>query len=259
MSLTISTRNARFQQWEALLSNRNKRHRAGEFLVQGVRPITLAVREGWPIHALIHRSGGALSKWALELLNTVDTQHVAMADELLEELAEKETELIAVVGQRPDDLNRIQQTKDTLVVIFDRPSSPGNIGTLIRSADAFGASGMIVTGHAADVYDPKAVRASTGSLFTLPVVRVDRYPHEWFAGRVVGLDEDASVELGELDLTGPTALVVGNETHGMSAGWRAACDVTAYIPIGGGASSLNAAAAGTVALYEAARQRGTQG
>ena len=173
MALTISTRNARFQQWEALLTNRSKRHRAGEFLVQGVRPITLAVREGWPIHALIHRSGGALSAWALELLNTVETLQVAMADELLEELAEKETELIAVVGQRPDDLARVS---GDLVVVFDRPTSPGNIGTLIRSADAFGASGMIVTGHAADIYDPKAVRASTGSLFTLPVVRPDRRP-----------------------------------------------------------------------------------
>jgi len=235
-----------------LLTNRSKRHRAGEFLVQGVRPITLAVREGWPIHALIHRTGGALSRWALDLLNTVETLQVAMADELLEELAEKETELIAVVGQRSDDLARIS---GDLLVVFDRPTSPGNIGTLIRSADAFGASGMIVTGHAADIYDPKAVRASTGSLFTLPVVRADRAPAD-LAGLVVGLDEDGTVELAELDLTGPTTLVVGNETHGMSAAWRAACDVVAYIPIGGGASSLNAAAAGTVALYEAARQRG---
>ena len=251
MALTISTRNARFQQWEALLTNRSKRHRAGEFLVQGVRPITLAVREGWPINALIHRSGGALSRWALELLNTVDALQVAMADELLEELAEKETELIAVVGQRPDDLARVS---GDLVVVFDRPTSPGNIGTLIRSADAFGASGMIVTGHAADIYDPKAVRASTGSLFTLPVVRADRVP-KGLPGRVIGLDEQGTVELAELDLTARTVLVIGNETHGMSAAWRAACDVVAYIPIGGGASSLNAAAAGTVALYEAARQR----
>jgi TrmH family RNA methyltransferase len=117
---------------------------------------------------------------------------------------------------------------------------------------------MIVTGHAADIYDPKAVRASTGSLFTLPVVRADRRP-AGLKGRVVGLDEEGTVELAELDLTGPTVLVVGNETHGMSAAWRAACDVVAYIPIGGGASSLNAAAAGTVALYEASRQRKIHG
>src|SRR5205823_13566885 len=81
-------------------------------------------------------------------------------------------ELLAVVGLAADDLARIPTGPGMLAVVFDRPTSPGNLGTLIRSADAFGASGVIVTGHAADVYDPKAVRASTGSLFSVPVVRV---------------------------------------------------------------------------------------
>ena len=253
--LTITSRNARFQQWESLLTNRNKRHRAGEFLVQGVRPITLAVGEGWPIHALIHLADHALSRWALDILNTVDTQHVTMSGDLLAELAEKDAELVAVVGQRPDDLSRIA---NGLVMVFDRPTSPGNIGTLIRSADAFGATGVVVTGHAADIYDPKSVRASTGSLLTLPVVRFDGYPEEvvrHFKAQVIGLDESGPAELAAVDLTPPTVLVVGNETHGMSAAWRDACDVVAHIPIGGGASSLNAAAAATVALYEASRQR----
>jgi tRNA G18 (ribose-2'-O)-methylase SpoU len=255
--LTISSRNSRFQQWESLLSNRNKRHRAGEFVVQGVRPITLAVREGWPIHALIHLADHALSRWALDLLNSVDTLHVAMTGDLLAELAEKDAEVVAVVGMRPDDLSRV---REGLVVVFDRPISPGNIGTLIRSADAFGATGVVVTGHAADIYDPKAVRASTGSLLTVPVVRFDGYPAkllEAFNAQVIGLDESGPVELARTDLTRPTILVVGNETHGMSAAWRDACDTIAHIPIGGGASSLNAASAGTVALYEAARQRAT--
>jgi len=95
---------------------------------------------------------------------------------LLSELSERDDadalELIAVGALLPDDLGRLSAGKDLLGVVFDRPTSPGNIGSLIRSADAFGASGLIVTGHAADVYDPKTVRASTGSLFHLPVVRV---------------------------------------------------------------------------------------
>ena len=140
---------------------------AGLF-VQGCA-ITLAAA-GLADHALIHTADHGLSRWALDLLNTVDALHVAMAQDLLAELAEKDAELVAVVGQRPDDLSRIP---GGLVVVFDRPTSPGNIGTLIRSADAFGATGMVVTGHAADIYDPKAVRASTGSLLTLPVVRFD--------------------------------------------------------------------------------------
>jgi TrmH family RNA methyltransferase len=251
--LTITSRNARFQQWQALLSNRAKRHRAGEFIVQGVRPITLAARYGWEFSALLHRRGGSLSEWALGMLNTIDTLQVAIADELLAELGEQQEppELLAVVRQRPDDPARI---KPDLVVVFDRPASPGNLGTLIRSADAFGAGGVVVTGHAADIYDPRTVRASTGSLFALPVVRLDRYPQEVKA-KMVGLDEQGSVELAEVDLRGPTALLVGNEARGLSVALRNACEVLARIPIGGGASSLNASAAATVALYEAARQR----
>lgn len=256
MGLTITTRNARFQQWQALLSNRTKRHRAGEFVVQGVRPITLAARYGWEFSALLHRRGGALSSWALQILNSVDTVQVAMADELLAELGEQEEapELVAIVKQRPDDPQRLDPG---LVVVFDRPASPGNLGTVIRSADAFGAGGVAVTGHAVDVYDPRTVRASTGSLFAVAVVRLDRYPR--MKSRLIGLDEHGPVELAELDLRGPTTLVVGNETRGLSVGLRESCDVLARIPIGGGASSLNAAAAATVALYEVARQRSARG
>lgn len=252
-ALTITSRNASFQQWHALLGNRSKRHRAGEFIVQGVRPISLAARYGWEFSALLHRRGGALSEWALGMLNNIDTLHVAMADELLAELAEHEEapELVAVVRQRPDEPERI---KPDLVVVFDRPASPGNLGTLIRSADAFGASGVIVIGHATDIYDPRTIRASTGSLFALPVVRLERYPQN-VKTRMVGLDERGEVELAEVDLRGPTALVVGNEARGMSVALREACEVLARIPIGGGASSLNASSAATVALYEAARQR----
>jgi tRNA G18 (ribose-2'-O)-methylase SpoU len=221
--------------------------------VQGVRPISLAARYGWQFSALLHRRGGSLSEWALGMLDSVDTLHVAIADELLAELAEQEDtpELVAVVRQRPDELERI---KPNLVVVFDRPASPGNLGTLIRSADAFGASGVVVIGHAADIYDPRTVRASTGSLFALPVIRLDTYPRK-IKAKMVGLDEQGSVELAEVDLRGPTALVVGNETRGLSVALREACEVLARIPIGGGASSLNASAAATVALYEAARQR----
>lgn len=247
MTLTITSRNARFQQWQALLTNRTKRHRSREFIVQGVRPITLAVEHDWEIRALLHRRGGSLSHWALDLLDKVDTLHVAMADELLAELGEQEEtpEVVAVVGQRP------AQVRPGLVVVFDRPTSPGNIGMLIRSADAFGATGVVITGHAADIYDPRAVRASTGSLFAVPVCQLDEYHAE----RAIGLDEHGSLALSEVDLRGPVTLVVGNETRGLSARWRAQCSLLARIPIGGAASSLNAAAAGSIALYEAARQR----
>jgi TrmH family RNA methyltransferase len=262
-TLRITTRNARFQQWRALLDNRTKRQRSGEFLVQGVRPITLAVKHGWPVRALLYDGKARLSRWASDTLDHSGATRVAMTPELLAELGEKAEappELLAVVGMPDDDLARIPTAPDLPAVLFDRPTSPGNLGTLVRSADAFGAAGVIVAGHAADVYDPRAVRASTGSLFAVPTVRVPspRPVLDWAAGlgiQLVGTDEHGDADLAEVDLTAPTLLLVGNETAGLSAAWRDACDRLARIPITGSASSLNAATAGGIALYEAARQR----
>jgi TrmH family RNA methyltransferase len=260
--MQITVRNARFQQWQALLSNRAKRSKAGEFLVHGVRPISLAAEYAWPIRAVLHNRDRSLSQWARDFIDAQPgAEHFAVAGDLLADLGEKTDEapeLIAVVGLPDDDLSAVPA--GGLGVLFDRPASPGNIGTIIRSADAFGAAYLIVTGHAADPYDPKSVRASAGSIFALPVIRVPspQAVLDWLDGREVALvatDEHGSVELEDADLAGPTLLLIGNETAGLAAGWRAAATVTVRIPMTGAASSLNAASAASVALYEAARQR----
>jgi 23S rRNA (uridine2479-2'-O)-methyltransferase len=266
--LRVSSRNARFQQWESLLSNRNKRQRAGEFLVQGVRPISLAARFGWPFRALIYDAERPLSAWARNLLDSAGTDRVAMAPALLAELGEKADdtpELVAVVEMPGDSLDRITAGDDFLGVMLDRPASPGNVGSIIRSADAFGANGVIVTGHAADVYDPRAVRASTGSLFALPVVRSSSHRElaAWVAAQrargcpimIAGTDERGDRDVFDVDFTQPTLLLVGNEGTGLSSGCQELCDVMVSIPMTGAASSLNAAAAATAVLYEIARQR----
>lgn len=265
--MVVTTRNARFQQWQALRTNRTKRTRSGLFLVHGVRPISLAVRYRWGVETLLRPAGRRLSSWAADTVAAAGAEVVEVDPELLAELGEKADgapELVAVARLGADDLARVPVGPDLLAVVFDRPASPGNVGTLIRSADAFGAAGVVVTGHAADPYDPRAVRASTGSLFAVPVVRgeqrdvlswVDRLRAGGLPVRLLGTDETGAADVDATDLTGPTVLVVGNETAGLSAAWRESCDAMLRIPIGGGASSLNAAAAGTLVLYEAARQR----
>lgn len=261
-AVRVSTRNASFQQWQALLTNRTKRHRSGEFLVHGVRPISLAVDHGWEIRDLIYPDHHSLSGWAREMLERSGARPVAMSAELVAELAGKEAaELIAVVGMPEAPPLPTSTDPHLLVVIFDRPTTPGNIGTLIRSADAFGAAAVVVTGHAADPYDPKSVRASTGSIFALPVIHAEG-PDDvlpWAGVQLVGTDEHAAVDVADHDLTGPTALLIGNETSGLSAAWKAAADVLVRIPITGAASSLNAATAATVVLYETNRQRARSG
>ncbi|WP_327318372.1 RNA methyltransferase [Streptomyces sp. NBC_01235] len=264
----ITSRNARFQQWESLLTNRNKRTRAREFLVQGVRPISMAVRYGWTVKALLYDGKRTLSQWAEDLLRSVDAERVAMAPDMLADLGEKSEsapELVAIIEMPADDLGRLTPGDDFLGVLFDRPTSPGNIGSIIRSADAFGAHGLIVSGHAADVYDPKSVRASTGSLFAVPAVRVPS-PGDvmaWIDARramgqpivLVGTDEKGDCDVFDFDFTQPVLLLIGNETSGLSSTWRDLCDHTVSVPMTGSASSLNAANAATAVLYEASRQR----
>ena len=132
-----------------------------------------------------------------------------------------------------------------------------------RSLDALGGAGLVVTGHAADPYDPKSVRASTGSLLAVDVVRVPSHREvlAWAAGSgvgfaVLGFDEAGDADLRSADLRGPTIVVIGKETRGMTAAWRDSCDQLVRIPMRGRASSLNAATAGSIVLYEAMLQRG---
>lgn len=263
--LRVTTRNARFQEWEALLGNRKKRNQVGGFLVQGVRPIDLALAHGWKFQDVLFDSSRRLSEWARSVLEATDADVYALSRELMADLGEKDAdapELLAVVSLPDTSLGRVEAGPGFLGVVFDRPGSPGNLGSLIRSADAFGADLVITSGHGADPFDPRAVRASTGSLLAMRLAHVDR-PGDvasWAAAqtepvRIVGTDEQGEHDLAEADLAVPTLLVLGRETDGMSRAWRETVDATVRIPIGGAASSLNAAAAGSIALYEAARQR----
>ncbi|MGI5217357.1 TrmH family RNA methyltransferase [Nocardia sp. CA-290969] len=275
MTRQIHSRNAAVQVWTAYLDNRTKRTRDGRFLVHGVRPITQALANDWPLETLLYRLGDnpGLSAWARETLDRCGAPAVGLAPELMAELGEKSggaPELVAVAEQIPADLGAYEAGDPgdaPVVVVFDRPNSPGNLGTLIRSADAFGVSAVVVSGHGADQYDPRCVRASTGSLFSIPVFRVagpaevldfrDRQIGRGIPTRLVGTDERGARAVFDQDLRDATILVLGNETSGMSAAWSAACDDTVSIPMGGSASSLNAPSAAAVALYEISRQRRT--
>ncbi|RNI19011.1 TrmH family RNA methyltransferase [Flexivirga caeni] len=266
----VLSRNATFQQWQALLGNRSKRHRAGQFIVQGVRPISVALEHDGDFEALLRPVGFTPSRWAEEVWRTAPGRRFDLADELLAELAERDTdeppELVAIMRMPPDDLDRLARPDGIpLLAVFDRPTGPGNIGTLLRSLDAFGGSGLVVAGHAADPYDPRAVRASTGSLFAVPTVRtssaeevlcwIGRQRESGTVYTVFGTDEGGETDLRAIDFTGPSVIVVGNETRGMSRTWREACDRVVSIPMVGSASSLNAATAASIVLHEAFRQR----
>jgi TrmH family RNA methyltransferase len=266
--LRVSSENQAFQHAAVLKANRTKRKRYREFFVEGVHAINQAVAFGWSITTLIYSREQPLSRWAEQVLAAAPSAtRLEMSPRLLQKLSDKEdpSELLALMAVPDDELTRIVPKAPMLLTVFDRPGSPGNLGTVIRSCDALRADGLVVTGHGADVYDPATIRASTGSLFALPVVRLasHRTLAEWFpalaktAGpfQVVGTAADGDTPVDALDLTAPTVLVFGNETLGLSAGYRDLCERTVRIPTAGSAQSLNVACAASIVLYEIDRQR----
>ena len=145
---------------------------------------------------------------------------------------------------RRDDLPSAESRP--VALSLSRVSDPGNVGTLIRTADAFGASVELSEGSA-DPTGPKALRASAGALFRVPLGGLD--------GRHVGLVAHGGRPLGEIELGGPTVFVLGAERDGLPQDVAEACDELATIETSGAAESLNVAAAGAVALYEWSRRR----
>lgn len=264
----IYSENALFQYIDTLRRRREKRHKHREFFVEGVRPINHALAHHWTITAFIYARDQLLSDWAQGILaDSSASRHIEVPLPFLHKLSNKDepSELLALVAMPDDHLSRIPITRDLRVVVFDRPASPGNLGAIIRSCDALSAQGMVIVGHAVDLYDPETISATTGSFFSLPVVRVpgprDLLP--WLEAirraigpvQVVGTSEKATTTIFAHDFTHPTILVVGNETWGLSAGFQALCDTVVTIPMYGSATSLNVACATSILLYEIDRQR----
>jgi len=266
--IKINTKNSEFQYIETLRRNRVKRGQAGEFFVEGVRSIDQALRNGWQINALVYTREKRLSDWATGVLSRANAQrHNELPANLLGELSQKEepSELLALAAIPTDDLSRLPQRANPLVVVLDRPILPGNIGAIIRSCDALRVDGLIITGHSADLYDPETIRASTGSFFSMPATRLPSHKEllPWLEQmkashpslQVIGTSAKAAAPINAHDFRVPTVLVAGNETHGISESYRALCDAMVTIPMSGSASSLNLAIATSIILYEVDRQR----
>lgn len=266
----IYSKNAKYQKFEVLKTNRNKRYRYGEFFVEGVRNINTAIQNGWRFSSLIYSDEAPLSGWAQDVLRMVRTDvNYALPAHLMQELSGKTdtSELLAVVKMREDRFEEIALPERPMLVLFDRPSNRGNLGTLIRSCDAFGADGVILTGHAVDLYDPEVIAAGMGSFFNVPVIRVARsedvediirtlrakYPDF----QTVATTAHRQKCVYDAPMSAPCMLMVGNETEGLCRGLYELADLTVSIPMAetSSASSFNVACAATVLMSEVVRQR----
>jgi len=148
-----------------------------------------------------------------------------------------------------------------LILIAVGLQDPGNLGTLVRSAEAFGATGVLTTPRTVSAWNQKALRASVGSVFRVPVVEVTASEVERLKQSgvrliaAVGADDAGVISAQEMDFTAACAVMIGNEGSGLGEEWMEMCDAQVTIPCPGAVESLNAAVAGSLLLYEAARQR----
>ncbi|MBR4084020.1 MAG: hypothetical protein IKK33_07035 [Lachnospiraceae bacterium] len=268
----VTVRNNIFQHVQVLKNNRKKRKQYREFVVEGVRNINEAVKNGWRIQAFLCKEG-KLSQWAEELIATVETkENYCFSKDLMAELSGKEdtSELMAIVEIKDISLDELTLTKNPFFVLFDRPSNKGNLGSVIRSCDALGVDGLIMTGHGVDLYEPEVIAASMGSFFSLPVVRVaeSKELQAWICSmkeqyesfRIYGSTAHQQKTIYELDFTCPLLLFVGNETNGLSFAYKELSDELCTIPMDetGTASSFNVSCAASIMMYEVLRQRKTQ-
>lgn len=251
------------------LEKRGERAQRRLTLVEGVREVSRALAAGIvPVEAFVcpelvdrNQLGGALAQLA-RLDAERHTHLFTVTPEVFARLAVREESggvvlVIPFLDTRFDHLPL--QTKPFFVVI-DRPEKPGNLGAILRTADAAGVDGVIVCGGV-DLHNPNVVRASLGALFTVPVAEVSAAEAmAWLAARqirLVATTPDANTRYTAIDLTGPVAIVMGSEAEGLDPQWLAATDEHVMIPMAGAIDSLNLATATALLLYEVVRQRGS--
>ena len=247
------------------LSKRSARDESGLLLVEGYRELKRALENRWTPAALYYCPAlflGENEPALIELCRSTGAELCECSEAVFSKMAYRDRPegLLAVGPQVRATLQDLRlPAAAPLLIVAEAIEKPGNLGTILRSADAAGVHGVIVCDQCTDINNPNVVRASIGTLFALPVVEATSDEAlEWLRARkiqVVAATPHAKVEHTDADLKAGTAIVVGSEQYGLSERWMKEADLQVRIPMLGQADSLNVAAATTILLYEAVRQR----
>ena len=250
------------------LARGQARARSGRFLVEGAQGLSEALAAGArPLTVFATPEAAGEHRELLAAAAAAGAEHRMVTAQLLADLAQTLTPqgLVAVVASVVRTIDQIDDPgglapAPSMVCVLAGVSDPGNAGTVLRAADAFGADALATTAGSVDLESPKAVRAAAGSLFHLPVIAGADWPRLAAALRdrgllLIGADPHAEATVDEVPLERPCALVLGNEAHGLPDPVRADLHHLARLPQYGRAESLNLAAAAAVLLYACARRQ----
>ncbi|EJF85150.1 TrmH family RNA methyltransferase [Candidatus Bartonella washoeensis] len=245
------------------LSQKKNRNREGIFMAEGLKLVIDALNLGWKIQTLIF-SKSKLGNTVIEntAAHTVASGGIVIkaSQKIMESLTRRDNPqaVVGIFKQQWQPLEMIKQLSEDVYVALDRVRDPGNLGTIIRTADAVGAKGIILIGETTDPFSPETVRATMGSIFSVPLYRSDEGAFlNWskgFKGMIVGTHLKGDVDYRRVDFkNGPIILLMGNEQKGLTDILANCCDQLVRIPQSGRADSLNLAVATAIMLYEIRR------
>jgi RNA methyltransferase, TrmH family len=247
------------------LRDRRPRDEERAFLVEGYREVRRALEKKVALDELYYAPGWFLGENEPALLAEAEAAGAKLfelSEEAFAKVAYRERPdgILAVAPQWKRTLADLRLPPEPFLLVVEAIEKPGNLGTILRSADAAGCHAVVVCDAVTDLFNPNVVRASTGVLFSVPcVVEENSAVLSWLrarAIRTVATSPSAAKLYTEADLRGPIAIIMGSEQYGLSEFWLKNADLPVRIPMAGQADSLNVAMAALITLFEAVRQRG---
>lgn len=235
------------------------RKQAGTFLIEGKREIELAIKGNYEIESILFLPE-LVSEAELAALSP-RIQLIEITKEVYQKLAYRDTTegILAVAKTKPLRLQDLQLSQNPLILVAEAPEKPGNIGALLRTADAANLDAVIIANPKSDLYNPNIVRSSVGGLFTNQIATgstqeiisfLQQKKINFYCATLQN-----STPYHTQNYTNPTALVVGTEATGLTDAWRAAATQNIIIPMQGEIDSMNVSVAAAILIFEAKRQR----
>jgi TrmH family RNA methyltransferase len=262
MHKTISsTQNTFIKQLVTLTEKSRERKKLGLFIIEGAREISLAKKGGYEFKQLLFCA--KIFKGSPTEYSSENTEIIQISEEVYQKIAYRTTTegILAVAETKEHQVSSLKfQTKKPLILVAEAPEKPGNIGALLRTADAANLDAVIIANPKTDIYNPNIIRSSVGCLFTNSVVTGSTEEIILFLKsqniQIFSATLQDSKPYHECDFTNGTALVVGTEATGLTEAWRTESTQNISIPMQGEIDSMNVSVAAGILIFEAKRQRG---
>ena len=259
--MKITSENAEYQVIKSLKTNRVKRNKLQEIFIEGTECIKQAIKANMEITRMIIQDKSNLSGWGKDVIESnKNAELISMSDKLYSGLSDKNnpSEMLITCKMKQYKTSDIK-TENPFFIVFDRPSDFGNFGSIIRSANMFNIDAIFIMGHGVDIYEPKVIRSSLGSVFFTKIILLEsmekladfiKSQKEINSMEVIGTDSEGAVSLNNIKIKRPVMLILGNEAKGMSVKLKEICDKTVSIPINGNVNSLNVSCAASILMWE---------